>query len=514
MIKNVIKRNGDVVPFDHLKIYNAIMKAMKYGSGIINEDIAYYVSENAKFHFENDVTIYEIEDYVFEELLEVGEVLTAKAYTEYKAVQTYKRNENTSDEAIMGLIRGTNKEVITENSNKNAKTASTMRDLIAGEVSKDLSKRFLIPSHIIQAHNEGIIHWHDMDYTLQPIPNCFSGDTEFITNYGVKKFNECFDGQEVEVVDKNGKWRKATVRNYGKQDLYKITLQSGRTIKEIKATLNHRWLLKDGTVTTNLKIEDRLYLLNEIEIEELNDDMFCLGFVLGDGSDHFAGNSSTEGVRLRLCGEKKSYLNKFIKCGYKISKQRFENDDIEVYKNGFAYNKAFIDNKMWKILSKKDKVSLFIGYYSADGSKDRYGLSTSNKNLAEMIREISALAGYYITSEKYVIRNTNYKENAELYSFRFMKYQPSNSNWVVKNIEKYTQHKYDVWCVEEPITKTFTLNNGVVTGNCCLVNLKDMLDNGTAINGTMVESPNSFMTACTIATQIMAQIASGQYGLN
>lgn len=171
-MKNVIKRDGTIVPFDGNKIYDAIMKAMRYGSGIIDEDVARYISENAEFYFEKDPTIYEIEDYVFEGLLEVGEVLTAKAYTEYKAVQTYKRNKNTSDDEILGLIRGTNKEVINENSNKNAKTASTMRDLIAGEVSKDLSKRFLIPSHIIQAHNEGIIHWHDMDYTLQPIPNC------------------------------------------------------------------------------------------------------------------------------------------------------------------------------------------------------------------------------------------------------------------------------------------------------------------------------------------------------
>ena len=249
---------------------------------------------------------------------------------------------NTTDESIIGLVGGDNEEVIMENSNKNAKTVGTQRDLIAGEVSKDIVRRKILPSHIVQAHDSGIIHYHDMDYALQKMPNCFSGDTEFITNYGVIKFNNCFDGQEVEIIDKNGRWRKAIVRKYGKQDLYKITLQSGRTTKIIKATSNHRWLLKDGSITTNLKIDDRLYLLNETEVEKINDDMFCIGFILGDGSDHFAVNSVTEGVRVRLCGDKNVYLSKFIKNGYQISKQKFENDDIEVYKKGLAFKKSFI----------------------------------------------------------------------------------------------------------------------------------------------------------------------------
>ena len=88
MMKNVIKRDGTVVPFNRDKIYNAIMKAMKYGSGIVNEKVALtiaYESENLK----DNVTIYEIEDYVFNRLIEYGERLTAKSYTEYKAIQSF-----------------------------------------------------------------------------------------------------------------------------------------------------------------------------------------------------------------------------------------------------------------------------------------------------------------------------------------------------------------------------------------------------------------------------------------
>ena len=87
-------------------------------------------------------------------------------------MQAFKRETNTTDESILGLIRGTNEEAINENSNKNAYIASTQRDLVAGEVSKDLARRHLIPAHIVQAHDEGIIHYHDLDYALQQIPNC------------------------------------------------------------------------------------------------------------------------------------------------------------------------------------------------------------------------------------------------------------------------------------------------------------------------------------------------------
>ena len=171
-IKNVIKRDGTEVPFDKEKIYNAIMKAMRYGSGLVDEELARYIATSAIFNLKDKCTIYDIEDFVYQSLIKLGDLLTAKSYTEYKAVQAFKRKMNTTDQSILGLVRGTNEEAIMENSNKDAKTASTQRDLIAGEVSKDISRRLLIPTHIVQAHDSGIIHWHDMDYTLNPIPNC------------------------------------------------------------------------------------------------------------------------------------------------------------------------------------------------------------------------------------------------------------------------------------------------------------------------------------------------------
>lgn len=174
-MNNIIKRNKEIVPFDKNKIRNAILKSMKYGSGIIKKEIAEEIAEDAKivFNLEAEMpTVEQIEDYVYFALLEVGEDLTAKSYEGYKAVQAFKRQKNTTDSSIISLVNKVNDEVMNENSNKNASLASTQRDLIAGEVSKDIARRKLIPAHVIQAHEEGVLHMHDMDYLLQPIFNC------------------------------------------------------------------------------------------------------------------------------------------------------------------------------------------------------------------------------------------------------------------------------------------------------------------------------------------------------
>ena len=170
----VIKRNGEVVEFDRNKIESAILKAMKYGSGILKEEIAEKISKEIELEAKskNTLTINQIETIVYSKLINYNQELTAKAYEGYRAVQSFKRKINTTDDSIIGLLNRTNEEVINENSNKNGMLASTQRDLIAGEVSKDIARRKLIPSHIVQAHDEGVLHYHDADYSMQSIFNC------------------------------------------------------------------------------------------------------------------------------------------------------------------------------------------------------------------------------------------------------------------------------------------------------------------------------------------------------
>ena len=172
---SIIKRDGSKAEFDKLKIENAILKAMKYGSGVLEEDIAKDIAEEIeKIYLQGSPspTVSKVEELVYKELIDHKQELTAKAYEGYRAVQSFKREVNTTDDSILGLLDKSNEDVLNENSNKNGQLASTQRDLMVGEVSKDIARRKLIPAHIVQAHDEGVLHYHDMDYAIQPIHNC------------------------------------------------------------------------------------------------------------------------------------------------------------------------------------------------------------------------------------------------------------------------------------------------------------------------------------------------------
>ncbi|MCL1989631.1 MAG: anaerobic ribonucleoside-triphosphate reductase [Defluviitaleaceae bacterium] len=172
---DIIKRDGSKVPFDASKISEAILKAMRYGSGIVNEKIAHEVAkEIEQGYVESGQTpsISRIEESVFRKLSERDHKATARAYEGYRAIQQFKRQANTSDDSILSLVNFANEDVMEENSNKNPLIASTQRDLIAGEVSKDITRRLKLPARIVQAHDEGVLHFHDMDYFMQSIFNC------------------------------------------------------------------------------------------------------------------------------------------------------------------------------------------------------------------------------------------------------------------------------------------------------------------------------------------------------
>ena len=170
----IIKRDGRAVDYNREKIQIAIEKANKEvrakeraGKDDI-KDIIKYIEELGK----KRMLVEDIQDIIEEKLMEIQKYELAKKYIVYRYTRALVRKQNTTDESILGLIKTTNKELMEENSNKNAIIASTQRDLIAGEVSKDLTKRMLLPEKISKAHDEGILHFHDADYFLQPIFNC------------------------------------------------------------------------------------------------------------------------------------------------------------------------------------------------------------------------------------------------------------------------------------------------------------------------------------------------------
>ena len=174
---NLIKRDCTEVPFNKEKISNAIMKAMPYGEGI-KEKIALKIAEEIEQELLQkqieEVEIYTIESMVFNKLIKYKQKNTAKAYEGYRQVREYQRYvQNSTDEDLINLLDGTNEYLNKENSNKDAKLVTTQRDYMAGIMSKDITKRFLMPPDILQADEEGIIHFHDMDYFGQKaLHNC------------------------------------------------------------------------------------------------------------------------------------------------------------------------------------------------------------------------------------------------------------------------------------------------------------------------------------------------------
>ena len=170
----IIKRDGRVVDYDRQKIAVAIEKANgevrgreKASKEDIKEIINYIEDLDKK-----RMLVEDIQDIIEEQLMEKGKFELAKKYIVYRYNRALVRKANTTDESILGLIRNENKELAEENSNKNTLLASTQRDYIAGEVSRDLTRRMLLPEKIVKADKEGVLHFHDADYFVQPIFNC------------------------------------------------------------------------------------------------------------------------------------------------------------------------------------------------------------------------------------------------------------------------------------------------------------------------------------------------------
>ena len=358
---NVIKRDGKEVVFDKQKIMNAVSKANAEETPIhqLNEAQIQAIADNIEREVNTSyhaVHIEDIQDMVEKAIMEMRGYEVAQKYIRYRYQKNLDRRANTIDGQILSLIDLENEEVKQENSNKNPIINSTQRDYMAGEVSKDITKRILLDPEIWNAHEAGIIHFHDADYFAQRMHNCFARNTRFMVyKKGIVSFEDFEDGDTIHVLAMDGVYREATVHCYGKQKLQKVrfsyTSEGIDIDMEIYCTPNHRWILQDGRVVTTLHEGDLTY----------------------------AG----------ACG-----------------------------------------------------------------------ISYEVKEIQESDRE------------------------------------------------------EDVWCVEEPITHSFVLMGNLVTGNCCLINMEDMLQNGTVISGTMIDKPKSFATACTVVSQVFAQVASSQFGID
>ena len=170
----VVKRDGRHADYERNKIFIAIQKANESvdSHDRIDDDQIFNIIASIEARGDEVMPVETIQDYIEQKLMEIKKYNLAKAYIKYRYTRELVRKSNTTDDSIMSLIKNSNKELKEENSNKNATLASTQRDYMAGEVSKDITKRILLPAKIVKAHEDGVIHFHDMDYFIQPIFNC------------------------------------------------------------------------------------------------------------------------------------------------------------------------------------------------------------------------------------------------------------------------------------------------------------------------------------------------------
>ncbi|MBQ2454010.1 MAG: anaerobic ribonucleoside-triphosphate reductase, partial [Lachnospiraceae bacterium] len=174
---NIIKRNGKEVVYDAEKIIGAVKKAnnevrdkdrlLESQINVVEEKVRLRLNE-----LDHEAGVEEIQDYVIEAIQSEGAFKVATKYTVYRYQRELVRKSNTTDDKILTLVEYDNEEVKEENSNKNPMVVSVQRDYMAGEVSRDLTDRVLLPKDITEAHRAGIIHFHDSDYFVQHMYNC------------------------------------------------------------------------------------------------------------------------------------------------------------------------------------------------------------------------------------------------------------------------------------------------------------------------------------------------------
>lgn len=173
----IIKRDGTQVEFDSNKIINAIKAANKEMieiNQLSNEEIE-KIADDIKSIAENSMhtlNVEEIQNLVEDHIWDLKKFELGRAYSQYRYLHNINRKKNSIDDAVLSLVEYENEEIKQENSNKNPQIVSVQRDYIAGEVSKDISKRYFIPDDIWQAHEAGIIHCHDLDYLVNRLSNC------------------------------------------------------------------------------------------------------------------------------------------------------------------------------------------------------------------------------------------------------------------------------------------------------------------------------------------------------
>ena len=521
----MIKRNGTYDTFDINKILSGIEKSAKRTAHNFSK-----LDDNFKDTFVDELfdrfVIYDVKDgntiqsYFIENC--VDDVLGELAPEIKKTYDNYNFNKSKYADSFMRakaeveetFLRGDR-----TNANTNSQFVSTKRCIGYNIFNKEMYQMDFLTPQELQECRDGYIYIHDM-VARKDSHNCFSRDTRFITSEGVKSFYDFMPGDKITVLTHNGNWKPAIVKSYGRQKLQKITFKRGKCFKDVYATPNHRWILNDGSETTDLKVGDRLisapnvaeYDWNKLTRE--NKKLWCLGFAFADGSVRI--NNSMPTVFVRLCGHKNEYANRFEEAGYHVTyPESFMGDGcvmlldirgktLPLLKINYENCKYFID-----------------GYLCADGnlnkntkpdSKFRSVQCTGYNNT--FLYDLLNVSGQYVSSVKDLSGQvTNYgQRSAETYTYRI------NSNhrkpWKVHSIEepKSINAHAQVWCLEVEDDHSFILEGGIPTGNCCLVRMSDIVDGGFVMGDMDYTEPTRLDSAFNVILAVTKSAAAQQYG--
>lgn len=315
--------------------------------------------------------------------------------------------------------------------------------------------------------------------------NCLAKETRFVTSEGVRSFEEFSDGDHVRVLSHTGQWQNAVVHSYGEQALQEITFGRGQTIKKVFATQNHRWLLADGTSTTDLQEGDRLVATPahflEFEYEDappLERLYWAYGFVFGDGSKVKTKHGEYRYSMVRLCGRDARFAERFEELGFKTSSPLSVKGDI------FAYTGTYLKTAPDPCQDTPELIRAFVrGYLDADGAKNNdatspnlfRGIQSSGRDHWEFIELCFEVAGVYLqTRWDLTGQVTNYATRGETYRYSVTNVIGTGPNnaFKVKSI-KPSGRVETVWCLEVEEDRSFVLSGGIVTGNCSYVPVDD-----------------------------------------
>lgn len=535
-MKKVIKRDGKQEQFSSEKIRRVIKlannnvpkeeriddeKIQKVLDGILKKlDKLKKIKKVEEEEVEvpvDEIEIERIQDFVEKELMQQNCFEVAKAFIlfrEERNKERFKRLDIIKE--IEEKLKASN--VLNQNANVDEKSFGGRKGEADSALMKELALNYYISPKFAKNHINNRVYIHDLDSYVVGMHNCGVSSTKFITDKGVYSFADFKDGDNVSVLTHTNTFKKAVVKSYGKKIVNKITFNRGSSVAEEYFTPDHRWILENGEITTNLKVGDRLlrtqnrkqFIFNECSDSEKY--YWCLGFVLGDDTEafrwsHGKKNENIKFVRLRLCGDKTKYENRFNLLQH--STKEMENGDLYLtFSSCIGFKKQMPDLDK---LSINEKRALFEGLYAADGEQGRVkSIFTSNEEIASFIEYICPLIGYYILSIKdYSGQKTNYgiREFGKKYSFIG---DENKYNWIVSNIEEAQEE--ETWCLEVEEDHSFVLPNGIITGNCLSVPIDELLANGFKTRQVFIRPAGSANTAFQLVAVLFQLQSLQQFG--